>query len=82
MITLTERPLPADVDLRDFAFMPLEVARLRDSEMAAVADAEIFRCGVLLWCYAWHQVPAGSVPLAVLVFKSRSALSSTSTKNT
>jgi hypothetical protein len=54
--------VPADVDLRDFAFMPLDVLRLRDSELSATPDAEAFRCAVLSWCVSWHQVPAGSLP--------------------
>ncbi|WP_454703435.1 DUF1376 domain-containing protein [Achromobacter pestifer] len=53
---------PADCDLRDFAFMPLDVARLRDSDLAIQVGAEEFRAAVLLWCAAWHQVPAASLP--------------------
>lgn len=51
-----------DCDLRDFAFMPLDVARLRDSDLAIQLGAEEFRAAVLLWCAAWHQVPAASLP--------------------
>jgi len=54
--------VPAEVDLRDFAFMPLDVLRLRDSDLASVEDAEVFRCAVLSWCVSWHQTPAGSLP--------------------
>jgi hypothetical protein len=54
--------VPAEVDLRDFAFMPLDVLRLRDSDLACVEDAEVFRCSVLSWCVSWHQVPAASLP--------------------
>lgn len=53
---------PPDCDLRDFAFMPLDVLRLRDSDLAVKADGEAFRCAVLLWCASWHQVPAASLP--------------------
>lgn len=59
---MTEPLTPPDCDLRDFGFMPLDVLRLRDSEMAAVPDAEVFRAAVLSWCVAWHQVPAASLP--------------------
>ena len=52
----------SEVDLRDFAFMPLDVVRLRDSELAATVTGEEFRAAVLLWCASWHQVPAGSLP--------------------
>jgi len=55
-------PIAAYVDLREFRFMPLDVQRLRDSDLSANASAEGFRAAVLLWCGAWHQVPAGSLP--------------------
>lgn len=54
--------VPAEVDLRDFSFMPLDVLRLRDSDLASAPDAEVFRCSVLSWCVAWHQLPAASLP--------------------
>jgi hypothetical protein len=53
---------PAECDLRDFQYMELDVRRLRDSEFAAGVTGEAFRAGVLLWCAAWHQVPAASLP--------------------
>lgn len=54
--------VPADTDLRDFVFMPLDVVRLRDSSLAVHATGEEFRAAVLLWCAAWHQIPAASLP--------------------
>jgi hypothetical protein len=53
---------PPDCDLRDFQFMPLDVVRLRDSDITAVSSGDVFRCAVLLWCASWHQVPAASLP--------------------
>lgn len=53
---------PADCDLREFQFMPLDVLRLRDSDIAVMVTGEEFRSAVMLWCAAWHQVPAGSLP--------------------
>jgi hypothetical protein len=53
---------PAGLDLRDFDWMPLEVMRLRDSDLSVLASGDAFRAAVLLWCSAWHQVPAGSLP--------------------
>lgn len=53
---------PADCDLRDFAFMPLDVQRLRDSELAANETPETCWAALLLWSASWHQVPAGSIP--------------------
>ncbi|WP_237479432.1 DUF1376 domain-containing protein [Lichenibacterium dinghuense] len=54
--------VPADVDLRHFPSMSIDVVRLRDSRFAASVSGEAFRCGLLLWCAAWHQVPAGTLP--------------------
>jgi hypothetical protein len=62
MSDLPEPFTPADCDLRDFTFMPLDVVRLRDSEISVVSNGDEFRCAVLLWCAAWHQVPAASIP--------------------
>ena len=53
---------PEDCNLQDFAFMPLDVARLRDSDMAAYESPEACWAAVLLWSAAWHQVPAASLP--------------------
>lgn len=56
-------PLTApDCDLKDFAFMPLDVARLRDSDLAALESPEACWAAVLLWCASWHQIPAASLP--------------------
>lgn len=60
--TLPVPPVPADLDLRHFPRMDLDVVRLRDSAFMAHSTPEQFRGGVLLWCAAWHQVPAGSLP--------------------
>ncbi|NOV24180.1 DUF1376 domain-containing protein [Cupriavidus necator] len=62
MTDLPEPLTPADCDLRDFQFMPLDVVRLRDSDIAVMVSGEEFRSAVMLWCAAWHQVPAGSLP--------------------
>ena len=59
----TPNPLtPADCDLQDFPFMPLHVARLRDSDLAAEAHPEACWYAVLLWSASWHQIPAASLP--------------------
>lgn len=42
--------------------MPLQVARLRDSDLAAEADPEACWYAVLLWSASWHQLPAASLP--------------------
>ncbi len=62
MTDLPEPLTPADCDLRGLKFMPLDVLQLRDSSLAAKAPGEAFRAAVMLWCAAWTQVPAGSLP--------------------
>lgn len=42
--------------------MPLDVARLRDSDLASDETPEACWAAVLLWCASWHQVPAASMP--------------------
>lgn len=42
--------------------MPLHVARLRDSDLAAEEDPEACWYALLLWAAAWHQIPAASLP--------------------
>ena len=59
---MTKPLTPVDLDLRNFPYMPLDVIRLRDSDIAVVSSGEEFRAAVLLWCSAWHQVPAASLP--------------------
>ena len=54
--------VPAEVDLRDFAYLPLDAVRLRDSDLAALSSGDGFRAAVLLWCVSWHQSPAASLP--------------------
>jgi hypothetical protein len=54
--------VPREAELRGFDYMPLEIGRLRDSDLAAEPDAEVFRSNVMSWCAAWQQEPAGSLP--------------------
>lgn len=42
--------------------MPLDVVRLRDSDLAALESPEACWAAVLLWCASWHQLPAASLP--------------------
>lgn len=61
-LDLPEPLTPPDCDLQDFGFMPLHVGRLRDSELVDLSTGDEFKAAVLLWAFAWHQVPAGSLP--------------------
>ena len=60
---MTHAPLTQpDCDLQDFPFMPLHVARLRDSDLAATVDPEAAWYAVMLWAASWHQIPSASLP--------------------
>lgn len=52
-----------DCDLRDFAFMPLDIVRLFGSRFHAISSDADWRAGVTLWLKSFHQVPAGSLPV-------------------
>lgn len=53
---------PADCDLRDYPWMPLDCTRLLTSETWMLGTAEEKVAALTLWCKSWHQVPAGSLP--------------------
>ena len=59
---MTEPLTPADCDLRDFAFMPMDIVRLFGSRFHAIASDSEWRAGVTLWLKSFHQVPSGSLP--------------------
>lgn len=61
-MTLPVPLIQSEVDLTDFPFMPLDVRRLRDSDLASLESPEACWAAVLLWAASWHQVPAGSLP--------------------
>ena len=54
--------VPAEVDLRDFQFMPIDIVRLFGSEFHAASSDSEWRAGVTLWLKSFHQVPAASIP--------------------
>lgn len=63
---MTDQPAPltpADADLTDFKFMPLQVARLRKSKAWLVCKRrpELAFYMLNLWTAAWHERPAGSL---------------------
>lgn len=65
MIDQLPAPLvPAEVDLRDFGFMPLDVRTLLTSTLwiKAKKDPRVAHAAMSLWCESWHQVPCASLP--------------------
>ena len=53
---------PADCDCTDLDGFMLNVERLMASELVALATHEVIGAAVLLWCRAWKQTPAASLP--------------------
>lgn len=62
MSDLPEPLVPEDCDLRGLTYMPMDVLRLLDSDIYALSTGDEFKAALGLWCKAWNQVPAGSVP--------------------
>lgn len=54
--------VPADCDLRDYRWMPIDIVALLNSDFNVNPNDAAWRAGVTLWMKAWHQVPAGSLP--------------------
>lgn len=54
--------VPAIVDLTDFEYMPLLVARLRTSLLTATMEPATCWSALLLWAASWHEIPASSLP--------------------
>lgn len=52
-----------DIDLRDFAYMPLHIGRLQKSKawLACKRDPSLAFYMLNLWMRSWHEVPCGSI---------------------
>jgi len=62
-IAICSEPLvPAEVDLRDYPYIPLYIERLFNSDTWALCDADEKVAALRLWCRSWHEEPAGSLP--------------------
>jgi uncharacterized protein YdaU (DUF1376 family) len=63
MSELPEPPIAAEVDLTDFPFMPLYIARCQKSKawLRCKRQPELAFYMLNLWMRAWHECPAGSV---------------------
>ena len=62
---IIELPAPlvtADVDVRDLDGFMLNVERLMASELVALSSHEVVAACLFLWCRAWKQMPAASLP--------------------
>lgn len=62
---MTDAPPPLttpNIDNRDLDSFMLNVERLLASELWALSTGEEFKAALGLWCRAWKQIPAGSLP--------------------
>lgn len=62
MSEVPEPLTPPDCDLRGLPFMPMDTIRVLDSDLFAVSTGDEFKAAFALWCKAWQQIPAGSLP--------------------
>jgi uncharacterized protein YdaU (DUF1376 family) len=62
MTDLPSPPVPAACDLRNLDGFMLNTERLLASELWALSTPEEFKAAFALWCRAWKQVPAASLP--------------------
>ena len=54
--------VPADCDCTDLDGFMLNVERLMASELVALSSHEVVAAALFLWCRAWKQRPAASLP--------------------
>lgn len=54
--------VPAEVDLRDFPGMWLDVDRVLKSETWRLGTSDEKAAAITLWMESWHEVPAASLP--------------------
>ena len=64
---MSERVLPApllsaEIDIAKLDGFLLDTVRLLSSELVALSTGDEFKAAVLLWCRAWKQTPACSLP--------------------
>ncbi|WP_416360399.1 DUF1376 domain-containing protein [Burkholderia orbicola] len=53
---------PADCNLRNLPWIPLDVGRVIDSDLFGMSTGDEFKTAFRLWAKSWHQVPAASLP--------------------
>lgn len=60
--TRSDPLVPAEVDLRDFDFMPLFGDRLFNSDTWSLCNADEKVAALRLWWRSWHEEPPASLP--------------------
>ncbi|PGH55904.1 hypothetical protein CRT60_21890 [Azospirillum palustre] len=54
--------VPAEVDISKLDGFMLDTRRVLSSELLALSSGDEFKAAVILWCRAWQQRPAASLP--------------------
>ena len=54
--------MPNSVDVRKLPYMPLFIDRLLNSDTWIMATGDEAKAMITLWCAAWHQEQAGTLP--------------------
>lgn len=62
MSVFPDPPVDPEVDVRDLDGFMLNVERLMASELVALSSHEVIAAALFLWCRAWKQLPAASLP--------------------
>jgi hypothetical protein len=63
IISILPKPLvPPDCDCTNLDGFMLNVERLMASELVAISSHEVIAAAMFLWCRAWKQKPAASLP--------------------
>jgi uncharacterized protein YdaU (DUF1376 family) len=60
--TLPDPPIDPEVDCTDLDSFMLNTERLLGSELVAMSSHAVIGAALLLWCRAWKQRPAASLP--------------------
>jgi uncharacterized protein YdaU (DUF1376 family) len=61
-VKLPEPLVPPECDLRGMPGMMVDTSRLPKSQLRIKSTADEFRAAILLWCAAWSELPASSLP--------------------
>ncbi len=75
---MNDLPAPlvsSEVDISKLDGFMLDTRKLLSSELVAISTPEEFKAAVLLWCRAWQQQPAASLPNDPRVLSSFAAVS-------
>lgn len=59
---LPKPPYPANTDVSRIPFFPLLIDRLLGSRLWLLGSGDTCKAALTIWCRAWQECPAGSIP--------------------